>query len=97
MLTTNLRLSLAVTVLSFVFAFWAPSARAVESLAKEVVLMDAQTGAILFEKNADAPMAPASMSKLMTIYMVFERLQDGRLSLEDKFSLAETVLYQPSK
>lgn len=91
MLTTNLRLSLAVTVLSFVFAFVAPSARAVESLAKEVVLMDAQTGVILFEKNADTPMAPASMSKLMTIYMVFERLRDGRLSLEDKFSVSENA------
>jgi len=66
-------------------------AKAVETLAKQVVLMDAQTGAILFEKNADAPMAPASMSKLMTVFMIFERLRDGRLSLDDTFRISENA------
>ena len=66
-------------------------ANAVETLAKEAVLMDAETGAILFEKNADAPMAPASMSKLMTVFMIFERLRDGRLSLDDTFRISENA------
>ena len=38
---------------------------------------------VLFAKNPDEPLPPASMSKLMTVYMVFERLKDGRLSLDD--------------
>ena len=53
--------------------------------------MEAATGVVLFEKNADQPMAPASMSKLMTAYMVFERLRNGRLSLDDTFSVSETA------
>jgi len=65
--------------------------RALETIAKEAVLVDVQTGAVLFEKNADTPMPPASMSKMMTVYMLFERLRDGRLSLEDKFSVSENA------
>ncbi|NQU56321.1 MAG: D-alanyl-D-alanine carboxypeptidase [Rhodospirillales bacterium] len=91
MLSYALRLSLAVATLFCVTAFAAPSSQAVETLAKEVVLLDADTGTILFEKNADVPMAPASMSKLMTIYMIFERLRDGRLSLDDTFSVSENA------
>ena len=77
--------------LAVALVFAIPSAQSVETLAEQVVLMDAETGAILFEKNAEEPMAPASMSKLMTIYMVFERLRDGRLSLDDKFSVSENA------
>jgi len=62
----------------------ARSAVAIETQAKQAILVDFETGAVLFEKNAEESMSPSSMSKLMTIYMVFERLRDGRLSLEDK-------------
>ncbi len=61
---------------------------AVETQAKQAILADFETGSVLFEKNADESMAPSSMSKLMTIYMVFERLRDGRLSLEDKLPVS---------
>ena len=44
---------------------------------------------MLFAKNADEPLPPASMSKLMTAFMVFERLKDGRLSLDDTFPVSE--------
>jgi serine-type D-Ala-D-Ala carboxypeptidase (penicillin-binding protein 5/6) len=81
----------AAVALAGATCFLSSSAWAVETLAKEVVLMDAETGAILFEKNADIPMAPASMSKLMTIFMVFERLRDSRLSLDDTFSVSENA------
>ena len=66
----------------------AKPAIAIETQAKQAILVDFETGAVLFEKNADESMAPSSMSKLMTIYMVFERLRDGRLSLEDKLSVS---------
>ena len=80
---------LALLAVSLVFS-WAP-AQAIETIAREAILMDAATGVVLFEKNADQPMAPASMSKMMTTYMVFERLRDGRLSLDDTFSVSETA------
>lgn len=64
---------------------------ATETPATQAYLVDATTGAILLDKGSDIPMPPASMSKLMTIYMVFERLQDGRLSLDDKFYVSENA------
>ncbi len=80
---------------AFAFAaltfFYVSSTNALETLAKQAFLMDVDTGTVLFEKHANAPMAPASMSKLMTLYMVFERLRDGLLSLEDKFSVSENA------
>ncbi len=66
-------------------------AGAVETIAREAIIMDIDTGAVLFEKNADRPMAPASMSKLMTVYMLFERLKDGSLSLDDTFPVSENA------
>ena len=54
-----------------------------ETKAKQAILLDFETGTVLYAKNPDQPMAPSSMSKIMTVYMVFERLNDGRLSLED--------------
>ncbi len=70
------------------FYLGASPAVAIETQAKQAILVDFETGAVLFEKNAYESMAPSSMSKLMTIYMVFERLRDGQLSLEDKFSVS---------
>ncbi len=66
-------------------------AAAIETLASEALLLETATGAVLFEKNAEKPMAPASMSKMMTVYMVFERLRDGRLSLDDTFRVSENA------
>lgn len=66
-------------------------AAAMETAAEFAILMDYETGAVLLEKNADEPTAPASMSKLMTLYMVFERLKSGNLRLEDTFPVSETA------
>jgi D-alanyl-D-alanine carboxypeptidase (penicillin-binding protein 5/6) len=51
--------------------------------------MDVETGSVLFEKNADEPMPPASMSKLMTLAVLFSHLKDGRLTLNDTFHVSE--------
>ena len=67
------------------------SAHAIETSAREAVVIDMETGTTLYQKDADAPMPPASMSKLMTIYAVFERLKDGRLSLDDTFRVSENA------
>jgi serine-type D-Ala-D-Ala carboxypeptidase (penicillin-binding protein 5/6) len=63
--------------------------RAYETLAKAAILIDYDTGQVLYAKNVDEPLPTASLSKLMTIYMVFERLKDGRLQLDDTFSVSE--------
>lgn len=65
------------------------SARAMETAAREALLIDATTGATLFEKNADKPFPPASMSKIMTIYMVFDQLKSGKIKLEDTLEVTE--------
>ena len=62
---------------------------AIETAAKQAILIDAETGAVLLEKNADEFTPPSSMSKLMTVYMVFERLKDSTLSLDDKFPVSK--------
>mgnify|MGYP002793207142 FL=1 len=63
--------------------------RAFESAADYALVMDAETGVVLFEKNADAPMSPASMSKLMTVLMVFEALRDGVVEPDTKFRVSD--------
>lgn len=60
-----------------------------ETKAKWAILMDADTGSVLFEKNADELMPPASMSKLMTLAVVFRSLKEGRLKLDDEFVASE--------
>lgn len=67
----------------------AQAAQALETRAKQAILMDYHTGAVLFEKNADELMPPASMSKLMTVYMLFERIKDGRIALDDTMPVSE--------
>ncbi len=68
----------------------AGAARAeIETPANFALIMDHATGAVLYEKNADIATAPASMSKLMTIAMVFDRLKKGQLKLTDEFSVSE--------
>jgi D-alanyl-D-alanine carboxypeptidase (penicillin-binding protein 5/6) len=69
----------------------APQAKAEDLVpaAKYVLIQDVNTGTVLFEQNADVPMPPASMSKLMTVTMVFERLADGSLHLDDRLNVTE--------
>ena len=70
------------------FSF-ADTAQAFDTAAREAILVDFATGSVLLEKAADQPMPPASMSKLMTIYMLFERLAEGAVSLDDSFNVSE--------
>ena len=63
----------------------AAASNGMETVAKQAYILDMQTGAVLLAKDPDTPSPPASMSKLMTIYMAFAELKAGRLALDDKF------------
>ena len=65
--------------------------RAFDTSARQALVIDYQTGAVLLEKNADAAMPPASMSKLMTLNMLFEAVATGRADLSDTFTVSETA------
>jgi len=67
----------------------AHAARAYETAATQAILMDADSGTVLFEKNADEITFPSSMTKLMTMYVVFSHLADGSLRLEDELPVSE--------
>ncbi|HVY52880.1 MAG TPA: D-alanyl-D-alanine carboxypeptidase family protein [Devosia sp.] len=60
-----------------------------DTKAKFAVLMDYETGSILYSKNADDRLEPASMAKLMTLAVVFTYLQQKKLSLDDEFFISE--------
>jgi serine-type D-Ala-D-Ala carboxypeptidase (penicillin-binding protein 5/6) len=62
-----------------------------ETRAAHALLMDAETETVLFQHEADAPMPPASMAKLMTMAVIFDGLKTGRLSLDDEFLVSENA------
>lgn len=70
-----------------------PAARAegVEIAAPSAILMDAATGTILYEKNAHERLAPASVTKIMTLLLVMEALDSGRISWDDMVTASETA------
>ncbi|SEW00635.1 D-alanyl-D-alanine carboxypeptidase (penicillin-binding protein 5/6) [Cognatiyoonia koreensis] len=80
------------TVISSLIAAWllalATTASAFETRASAAFIIDQTTGTILLEKNADEPLPPASMSKLMTIYMAFEAVADGRLIIDEELPVS---------
>jgi D-alanyl-D-alanine carboxypeptidase (penicillin-binding protein 5/6) len=88
------------TALRFFLMFWGLAAALVlttapagafETQARGAWVYDVTTGTVLLEKNAHQPMPPASMSKLMTINMLFEALKDGRVSLEERFAVSSNA------
>jgi D-alanyl-D-alanine carboxypeptidase (penicillin-binding protein 5/6) len=59
------------------------------TIAKQAIMLDYDTGTILLEKNADDRMTPSSMSKEMTMYLVFEALKNGKLTLDQTLPVSE--------
>lgn len=59
--------------------------------AKQALLLDADTGTVLFGKEADTQIPPASLAKLMTMEVVFNQLKNGKLTLDDKFFVSENA------
>ncbi|MCB2128015.1 MAG: D-alanyl-D-alanine carboxypeptidase [Rhodobacteraceae bacterium] len=63
-------------------------ATAFDTKARAAWVYDLTTGTVLLDKNADEPLPPASMSKLMTLNMLFEALRDGRVRLDEQFAVS---------
>jgi serine-type D-Ala-D-Ala carboxypeptidase (penicillin-binding protein 5/6) len=62
-----------------------------QTTAPYAVLLDSDTGAVLYEKAADELMVPASMAKLMTIEILFHQIQQGKVGLDDEFTISESA------
>lgn len=59
------------------------------------IVMDARSGEVLYEKNADTRLHPASLTKMMTLYIVFQEIEAGRLHLDDKVTVSKNAASQP--
>ncbi len=76
-------------ITSISFLALTANAHAFETKARNAILVDAETGEYLFTKQHEEMIAPASMSKLMTIYVLLSKIKEGEISLEDKFTVSE--------
>ena len=67
-------------------------AQAFETRATAAYVLDQGTGTVLLSKEANTPLPPASMSKLMTVYMAFEAIVDGRLRIDEKLLVSQHAM-----
>ncbi|MGR3563766.1 MAG: D-alanyl-D-alanine carboxypeptidase family protein [Heliomarina sp.] len=72
--------------------FFALPAYAFDTKARAAYVLDQTTGTILMDKNAHEPLPPASMSKLMTLYVAFEAIRDGRLTLDERLPVSSHAM-----
>lgn len=79
---------IGLSLLAFLPASYATT---IETKAEFAYILDFETGKVLFQKKSEQLMPPASMSKLMTAYMVFEQLELGNVTLKDKFQISQTA------
>lgn len=77
---------------------WQSAVRWTEPDKDAALVMDGETGKILYSRNADAPRHPASLTKMMTLYLLFEQLRSGQMTLSTPISVSEHAAIQsPTK
>ena len=86
-----MKTKLNLPLIFLLFAFNCQTLLSFDTSAKNVLLMDFDTNQVLFSKHEDKKIYPASMSKLMTLYILFDSLDKGIVSLEDKFSVSRNA------
>ncbi|MDG2453073.1 MAG: D-alanyl-D-alanine carboxypeptidase [Paracoccaceae bacterium] len=84
--------SVFATIAVVVFGASAAIAQNFATQATAAIVIDQTTGTLLMEKNADEALPPASMSKLMTLYMAFEAVSDGRLRLDEELPVSQHAM-----
>jgi len=90
---SNLPRTLAITALVLMITILVAPPPAQAKYASLVI--DAQSGEVLHEINADTRNYPASLTKMMTLYMVFEALEEGRLRMDDRIMMSKRAARQP--
>lgn len=83
-----MRLLARLTAVISALVLSASLAAAFETRARAAFVLDVGTDTVLMAKNADEPLPPASMSKLMTLYMLFDALRSGRVQMDTRFSVS---------
>ncbi|MBX2830838.1 MAG: D-alanyl-D-alanine carboxypeptidase [Rhodospirillales bacterium] len=76
-------------ILGSVMAMSMTSAQAIETNAREAYIMDFDTGTVLLNKNGNTLTEPASMTKMMTVHMLFKHIKDGSVSMDNTFHVSE--------
>lgn len=79
----------AIIILSMLVLPFAATAQILESDADYAVIMDHETGEVLWSKNGDVPMVPASMTKMMTAYFVFDLIDQGEITLDTEMVVSD--------
>src|SRR5829696_6061505 len=74
-----------------VFGLAPAQSQTFQTQASHAILLDADTGTVLFEKAADEPFAPASMAKLMTVEILFRELTQNRINMDTEFPVSENA------
>lgn len=82
------KIGMSVLLCALTYSF---AANAYETTARNAILMDFDTGEYLFEKNITEAVPPASMSKLMTVYILMSKIKDGSIKLDDVFPVSENA------
>ena len=80
---------LILAAVTAMFSWTVGAQAAIDTPAEHALLMDGDTGQVLWVKDGFVPMPPASMSKLMTLELLFQQLKDGRVKLTDTFLVSE--------
>lgn len=83
-------------ILCAVAAMVSPVAASAATGPVSAILVDARDGAVLAEQNADQVRRPASLTKMMTLFLVFDALDDGRLKLDGKIRISRHAASQPA-
>jgi serine-type D-Ala-D-Ala carboxypeptidase (penicillin-binding protein 5/6) len=78
-------------VLAILCGLFCASAQAIETTAKNAVVIDHATGIVLYDKGANEQIYPASMTKMMTAYMMFDALKSGKIKLDEFYSVSENA------
>ncbi len=93
--TVVLLLSLSLLTVGPLPGAFTPEAHSRENLRYAAIVVDAQTGEVMFARHADSRRYPASITKVMTLYLVFEAITEGRIQLDDVIRVSPRAASQP--